>query len=84
MPSLPLSGQRDESIGIAPLNADVALDVLMANKAIDSDWIRTEREESETTTNALPKTGHTGHTLQPCDRSVAPIGAPSAAALLAL
>ena len=37
-----LPGQRHDSIGVAPLIAGVEFDALLADKAFDIDWIRTE------------------------------------------
>jgi transposase len=40
-----LPGQRHDSIGVAPLIADIAFAALLADKALDLDWLRAELEE---------------------------------------
>lgn len=37
-----LPGQRHDSVGAAPLMTDLDFDALIADKAFDIDWIRTE------------------------------------------
>ena len=40
-----LPGQRHDSIGVEPLIKDVEFDALLADKAFDIDWIRTELDD---------------------------------------
>lgn len=40
-----LPGQRHDSVGVPPLIAGVEFDALLADKAFDIDWIRTELAE---------------------------------------
>lgn len=37
-----LPGQRHDSVGVAPLISDLEFGALLADKAFDSDWLRTE------------------------------------------
>ena len=38
-------GQRHDSVGVAPLITDLDFNALIADKAFDIDWIRTELDE---------------------------------------
>lgn len=40
-----LPGQRHDSIGVEPLIADIDFGALLADKAFDIDWIRTELDD---------------------------------------
>jgi transposase len=40
-----LPGQRHDSVGVAPLIADIAFAALLADKAFDLNWLRAELEE---------------------------------------
>jgi len=40
-----LPGQRHDSVGVEPLLHDVTIEALIADKAFDSDWLRTELDE---------------------------------------
>ena len=37
-----LSGQRHDTLGVAPLIADIAFAALLGDKAFDVDWLRAE------------------------------------------
>lgn len=40
-----LPGQRHDSIGVAPLIANIDFQALLGDKAFDSDWLRTELDQ---------------------------------------
>ena len=60
-----LPGQRHDSIGVEPLLAGVAFDALLADKAFDIDWIRTELNERGAMAVIPPKADR-AHPI-PCD-----------------
>lgn len=51
-----LPGQRHDTVGVAPLIRDVRFDALLADKAFDVDWLRTELNQRGTTAVIPPKT----------------------------
>lgn len=40
-----MPGQHHDSVGVAPLIEDIHFDALLADKAFDADWLRTELNE---------------------------------------
>jgi transposase len=40
-----LPGQRHDMVGVEPLIRDVHFDALLADKAFDADWLRTELDQ---------------------------------------
>ena len=60
-----LPGQRHDSIGVAPLIAGVEFDALLADKAFDIDWIRTELNDRGAMAVIPPKADHARRI--PCD-----------------
>ena len=40
-----LPGQRHDLVGVAPVIRDVPFDALLADKAFDADWLRTELDQ---------------------------------------
>ena len=50
-----LPGQRHDSVGVAPLIADIDFDALLADKAFDIDWIRAELDSRGSTAVIPPK-----------------------------
>ena len=50
-----LPGQRHDSIGVAPLIDGIDFDALLADKAFDIDWIRTELSKRGATAVIPPK-----------------------------
>lgn len=60
-----LPGQRHDSIGVAPLIAGVEFDALLADKAFDIDWIRTELNDRGAAAVIPPKADRARRI--PCD-----------------
>jgi transposase len=50
-----LPGQRHDMVGVAPLIRDLCFDALLADKAFDADWLRTELNQRGATAVIPPK-----------------------------
>jgi transposase len=50
-----LPGQRHDSLGVAPLIAEIDFDALLADKAFDIDWIRAAMDTRGATAVIPPK-----------------------------
>jgi len=60
-----LPGQRHDSLGVEPLITGVEFDALIADKAFDIDWIRTDLNDRGALAVIPPKTDRTRPI--PCD-----------------
>jgi len=50
-----LPGQRHDSVGVEPLIKDIDFEALLADKAFDIDWLRTELNERDAVAVIPPK-----------------------------
>ena len=60
-----LPGQRHDSVGVAPLITDIDFEALLADKAFDVDWLRTELDNRGAQAVIPPKANRTRPI--PCD-----------------
>ena len=60
-----LPGQRHDSLGVEPLIAGIDFDALLADKAFDIDWIRTELDDRDALAVIPPKADRAS--FIPCD-----------------
>ena len=56
-----LPGQRHDSVGVAPLIADIEFGALLADKAFDNDWLRTELDTRGAAAVIPPKADRARH-----------------------
>ena len=60
-----LPGQRHDSVGVAPLIADIDIDALLGDKAFDNDWPRAELDNRGAVAVIPPKADRARRI--PCD-----------------
>ena len=58
-----LAGQRNDMVGVKPLIEDVCFDALLADKAFDADWLRSELD-ARGATAVIPPRRHRIHTIE--------------------
>jgi transposase len=63
-----LPGQRHDSVGVAPLLADIDIAALIADKAFDSDWLRAELNDRGALAVIPPKADRARRI--PCDFAI--------------